>query len=310
MPDNPNQQISQLAPGGVIQLEHPPAALDDATFDSLFPSDGVSQVAAPQQPRPVAPQGPAPQPPAPQPAPVQPAAPSQPFIKAERSVYNTPEAAVEGINQKDALIENMRQRYALVTGVDPVTGKPIAPQTAEQAPNYYNQPNKYLDDLYAAARQGGPEAYRDVQAKFMLDTLQPLQPLIQRMAKEQAVEQLSTEIPDVKEYISTPGYRKALEANSQLNEAISIAESDIRFHNRLPELYKTAYWTGKGMQLPDLLRQNQTQQVQTTQVPVRTTLQPTTPALPTQQAAPTFRSMEGIKAIIAEAEGRGVKLDF
>ena len=224
---------------------------------------------------------------------------------------------MRGVNEKDALIEQMRQRYALVTGMDPITGKPIAAQNQPQeGPDFYQQPDRYLDALYDAAKKGGPEAYRDVQAKFMMDTLKPLQPILQKAAKDQAVETLSQEIPNAKAFIGTQNYNKALDLNPELKQAISISESDQRFHSRLPGLYKLAYLTAQGMQLPELLKAqatqtqttSQTQQVQ--QTPVRTTVQATTPSIATQTAPPSFKTIEGIRAIIRDAESRGVKLDL
>jgi hypothetical protein len=225
----------------------------------------------------------------------------------------TPEAAVAGIDEKDARIEQMRQRYALVTGVDPLTNQPVqSTAVAPQDQNYYSNPDRYLDDLYKAAKEGGPQAYRDVQAKFMLDTLQPIAPLMQRMAKEQALEEVAKKLPDIREFSRTPAWQGALEANPELRDAVSVAETDFRWHNRLPDLYQTAYWTGKGMQLPDLLRANAQQQNpnNSTQPQVRPTQQPTTVAMPTQTTQPSFGTPAGLRSIIADAESRGVSLNF
>ena len=304
--------LDQVAPGGIVNLNNAPSPIDDATFDSLFPADGTSQVTAPQAPQnqpgqPTAPSAPAaPNAPAP--------APSAPFIKGSKSVYNTAEAAVEGINAKDALIEQLRTRYALTTGIDPITGQPVQAQnTPPQNNNYYENPQKYLDDLYKAAKEGGPQAYRDVQAQFMLDTLSPLTPMINRMAREEAIGKVSTEIKDVASVIGTPAYQAALDANPDLKEAINTAESDFRFHSRLPGLYKIAYFTSKGTQLPEILRANATQvtpNLNSQPQNIRPTAQPSTPAPPQRTAPPSLRTIEGIRATIADAESRGAKLDF
>ena len=303
---------------GIVDLSDAPAGLDDATFDSLFPSDGHTVVAAPQvqpvtqtvqaQPQ-VTPQA--------QPAtPVtQPVTTNQPFIKGDKSVYNTPEAAVQGINQKDALIETLRQRYALTTGIDPITGQPVQQTNAPitpQVPDYNQDPKTYMKDLYAAA-QSNPEAYRDVQQKFLLDTLKPLQPYIQKAAREQAVETLTSDpsLKDAGTFIGTPAYNAALDNNPELKNAISAAESDMQWHSRLPGLYKIAYLAGRGQQLPDLLAQQSAAIPNSTpSAPVRTTAQPTTPNAPASSARPSFGTLEGIRATIAEAEARGMQLTF
>lgn len=305
--------LDQIAPGGVVQLGQAPAGLDDATFDSLFPAEPsqvvqpTQQVAAKQDPQtqqtqqPVIQQG-----------------QNGYFLQGEKSVYKTAEDAQRGINEKDAVIEQLRQRYALTTGIDPITGKPVGVNGQPQdVVDYSLQPDRYLDDLYNAAKKGGPEAYRDVQSKFIFDTVKPLQPILQKAARDQAVETLSTEIPAAKAFIGTANYTKALELNPELKSAIAIGETDHRFHSRLPGLYKLAYLTAQGMQMPELLRAQATQtqttsQTQQTQAqPVRTTVQQTTTSPSTTQATrPSFKTIEGIRATIADMESRGAKLDL
>jgi hypothetical protein len=307
-------QLDQIAPGGVIQLNNAPAGLDDATFDSLFPAEPSQQVTQPVQQATATPEA---QQTTQQTTQTQPSQ-DQYFLKGEKSLYKSAEDAVQGLNQKDALIEQMRQRYALVTGMDPITGKPVGvngqPQTEV---DYASQPDKYLDDLYNAAKKGGPEAYRDVQQKFIMDTVKPLQPILQKAARDQAVETLSAEIPAAKGFVGSANFQKALEANPDLKQAITVGETDHRFHSRLPGYYKLAYLTAQGMQLPELLRAQATQTQSTSQTqqvvqqPVRTTVQPQTSSSPTQQVArPSFKTIEGIRATIADMEARGAKLDL
>lgn len=298
--------VDQVAPGGVIQLNDSPAPLDDATFDSLFPTDGsgATPAAQPQS----APAGTTPAATAQPPAPV--AQPTDtPYLQGTKSIYKTPEAAVEGINQKDALIDQLRQRYALTTGIDPITNQPIQAQPVPQGTNYYEDPQKYLTDLYDAAK-AGPNQYRDVQAKFLMDTLSPIAPAITKLARDQALETLKSEIPDAPAFIGTPVYQKALEQNPELKNAITTAESDFRFHSRLPGLYKIAYYTGQGTQLPELLKAQAQAQPQNQPAPVRPTMQPSTSSPPTQTARPSLRTIDGIRAVIQEAEARGAKLEF
>jgi len=303
-------ELDKIAPGGVVQLQNSPAGLDDATFDSLFPAESSSVTVAPAQ------QATA-QPGQAQPATTTPAATTPPandfFLKGNTSVYKTAEDAQRGINEKDALIDQMRQRYALTTGIDPITGQPVGQIAPQQSQDYTQNPAKYLDDLYKAAQSGSPEAYRDVQQKFMMDSLKPLQPIIQKAARDQATAEVSSEITGIGTFLTSPAYSKALDANPELKQAISVGEQNSQFHSRLPGLYKLAYLTAQGMQLPELLKaQHATQTQPTTQQtqPVRTTLQPTTPGVATRTAQPSMRTIEGIKAIIADSEARGVSLNF
>ncbi len=149
-----------------------------------------------------------------------------------------------------------------------------------------------------------------------MDTVKPLQPILQKAARDQAIETLSTEIPGAKGFVGTPSYTKALELNPELSQAISVGEHDQRFHSRLPGLYKLAYLTAQGMQLADLLKAQATQTQTTSQTqqahgtPVRTTVSSTTPSPAAQTSRPSFKTIEGIRAIIADAEARGVKLDL
>jgi hypothetical protein len=303
--------IDQVAPNGVVDVSKGPAgALDDAAFDAMFPADGTTQVIAPVQQT----QPPSGTPAAPAPVAQPSATPqgSEPFLKGQKSIYNSAEAAIEGINQKDALIEQLRQRYALTTGIDPITGQPIQATQPQPTQNddYYQNPDRYLDDLYNAAKQGGPQAYRDVQAKFMLDTLKPLQPILQRAAREQAVEETSKAVPTIGTFIGSQLYDKTLSENPELRHAITTAEQDYRWHSRLPGLYKLAYQAGQGLNLPEILKANQPITVQNPPAAPRPTAQPTTQSMPTTTAAPNLRNLEGIRATIAQLEANGAKLTF
>lgn len=303
-------ELDQIAPGGVINLSNAPAGLDDATFDSLFPADGTNTTVAPAQQgtQPVQQQTNAP---VTQPTTAQ----SQDFfLRGDKSVYKTAEEALKGVNEKDTLIENLRQRYALTTGIDPITGQPIQAANVQQPqePDYYQNPELYLDSLYKASKES-PAAYRDAQAKFVMDTLKPLQPLVQKMAREQAMSTVATEIQGIEKFVGSPDYVKALDSNPELKGAIATAETDSRFYGRLGGLYKLAHSVSQGMRVPDLLRaQAQSAQPITpaTPAPVRTTVQPSTTGVATQTAKPTLGSIEGIKAIIANAEANGAKLSF
>lgn len=273
-----------------IDMSDAPVELDGPTLDSLFPADPVPTVA---------------QPPAPDASPAPSAvptttAPAEPFVKGNRSVYKTREAAVEGIDQKDALIEQMRQQYSLVTGVDPITKQPIGSQAANASESYIGNAKRYVADLKAATTE---EQLASVQQKLILDTLQPMAPAISGVTRAAASRQVEAEIPDFNTFYNSEAYQEVLSKVPTVREAIEMAESDIRFHARLPELYKTAYLVSRGIQLPELLKRNSA----SAQPAGRPTASGTT-ATPIPDNTPsggrTVRTGEGRKSIIADFESK------
>jgi len=319
MPEEVSAQLEAVAPGGVVQLGNAPASLDDGMFDSLFPAEPTVQ-SAPAQPVQTQQQVAATPAQTPTQTPVtQTPVASDFFLQGQVSKYKTADAAVEGINAKDALIEQLRQRFALTTGVDPITNQPVGQvqqqQQAVQQTDYSQNAELYVKDLTEAANRNDPKAYRDIQVKLLMDTFKPLQPVIQNAAREQASQQFLAQVPAAKEFLGSSAYSKALEASPELAEAISICEREPSQAARLPGLYKLAHLTAQGIAAPDLLRAQQTvqqtapQNTPTTQV-VRTTMAPTTQSIPQKVASPTLRTLEGIRATIAEAEARGVSMNF
>lgn len=265
-----------------------PASLDAATLDSLFPADPVSTTATTQP-------TPAPPPTATTPT------PNEPFIKGNKTVYKTREEAIEGVDRKDALIDELRQRYSLATGIDPITQRPLAasPQASD---NYATNPQKWFDDLSKAK---DAETLAAVQSKFFMDTLQPYVPTLAHATKTQAMADVKNEIPDFENIYKSPDFKATLDATPSLREAIETAEGNVKFHSRLPDLYKTAYLVHQGIRLPELLKQAAPTNTPTT---VRTTNNPT--SVPPPDSGPTAQldlsTPEGRKAIIAQAENTGL----
>lgn len=297
MPQAPDGFSFADAPGG------------DLGFDDLFGDQPVSDPVTAAQTTDPAGVPPTQTSPAPQ-APVAPNPTPFEIKTGTGTVYKTVEDTIRGIEQKDTLIENLRSQLALRTGVDPITQQPLrfdAPQSsAPQVPNYSQDAQKYMEDLVAAAESNDPSRYAQVQQKFLLDTLAPISGIITDAAKKSAVEQIATKYSDFNTVRATPEFSAVLEENPELKEAIGLAESDYRFHSRLPGLYKIAYEAAQGRRVPELVRQ-QTAVVQTpTPQPARPTTSPSPLPPPEPGVRPDIRTAEGRKAMIAQMEAQGV----
>lgn len=218
------------------------------------------------------------------------------------SVYKSMEAATKGIEEKDTLIEQFRQRYILERGIDPITNQPV--QLASQPRNYMSDPSSYVNDLTAAANKSDSQAIWAAQTKLIFDALAPFAPVMSNLAKQQAVETLSNEIKDFREFIGSENYTQALNDTPDLKDAIQRAEQDYQHHQRLPGLYKVAYRVSQGLRLPEILKS----QPQSAAQPVRQTTAPTTLQPPTQTTA--HASLHGGKearsALIAKFEAQGM----
>jgi len=275
-----------------VSLADAPSALDTDTLNQLFPSDSPTSTAGIQAP---ATSEPAPQ--------AQPPAPSsEEYLAGEASRYKTREAAVQGLNEKDRLIAQLRQQYSLATGVDPITKQPLSQRQAPTVDeNYLSNPDRYLKDLSAA--KSAQELTR-VQTKLVLDTLQPLQPLITSSAKQQALDQTKSQFQDFGTFYGTPEYTQVLEKTPSLKEAIDMAEGDYRYHNRLPDLYATAYHVRNGMRLPQVLQEQASRPSPTPTPAPRQSVPSTTPPPPQPTGQMGLNTPDARKALIAAFEGQ------
>lgn len=222
----------------------------DISFDELFSPEQTLT----NQPQAGAPEN------TPTPTPPQ-AAPTvvEDFLKTTGSVYKSKEDAIKGIEEKDALIEKLRQEWILKNGVDPVTQKQVnlgAGHGEPQAPlNYLQDKRKYVKDLEDAVKRNDPEAYANAQLKLVSDMLQPLAPVITDLARQRAVETVSLEMKEFGAFKSSDDYKKVLETNRTLGSAIEAAEQNYTMHAQLPELYRLAYLASQGQRVPELIRQ-------------------------------------------------------
>jgi hypothetical protein len=280
--------MSTTAPAAAAQTADwfKDAPTGDLSFDALFPPEGTS---APPEPETTQ----VPTPPT-----------EEFFLKASSSVYKTSEDAIKGIEEKDALIGQLRTRYIEQTGTDPITGKQVAPTTPVQpeSESYYKTPDRYFQDLVSAVEQKQPDKYLAAQRRLIMETLAPYAPAIQGFARQQAVDKVSSEVKEAREFLGSPNYQKTLEAMPLLGDAIRNAEQNPQFQEQLPQLYKTAYLVAQGLSLPELLKTQAPAQAPVTPRPTMgsTTMTPPTQAAPREDLGTSL----GRKAIIERLEGR------
>lgn len=176
-------------------------------------------------------------PPAPQPQVQQPVGP---FLRtATGTVYNTPEDAVRGTEEKDRIIQRLREDYVRQTGVDPITGQSASQRQAQER-------KKQLYDMSLKALAGGdPEKFYEAQAAIAADvlnsTLAPIVPAFSNMAKASALSTASRSNPEMSKFVGSQEYTTALAARPKLQMAIQRAESEPGLSQDLPDLYQMAY---------------------------------------------------------------------
>lgn len=267
-------------------MSNEPFSIDPNALGDLFPAEPTQPTTAPtlETQQPVVP----------------PQATTPPTGDPYVGTYKTREAAEQGIAQKDALIEELRTRYSLATGVDPISKRPLSAIQPQADGNYQNNKRKYVEDLRNAKTD---DDLVDVQTKFVMDTFAPIAPAIIAATKAQAIDKANQETPEFRAFYGSQAYKDTLEKVPDLREAIEAAEGDIKFHARLPGLYRVAYLAGQGIQLPELLRKAQPSG-QNNPTP-RPTAQPTT-TTPTETTPtqPGLNSPSGRKAIIEAFEKR------
>jgi len=331
MGTDPNLPVGAAIPAmGDVQ----PNSSLDMLLDDLFPNPEVPSNAATTQPagtpqaQPAVSTAPSAQPTtAPQPVTTT-TTPSEDFFfrTSTGTVYKTREDALRGTEQKDRLIEKLRQDYIREKGIDPITGKPASisvvtnqPQQATQ--QSYAQSDQFFDDLYRAVEKGDKSAYRTTLGKFvseiaeyrMQQILQPLQPLVSEFSRTSATSQVQREIANFAQFAQTPEYQQVLTEFPDLKLAIDAAEQNPSYAAKLPEYYKLAYRAAYGKTVPDMVR-SATPQAPTAQAPIVPAVRPTTQGANHPVSAATtagtalgeqsMQTPEGRKAIIAAWEAK------
>lgn len=297
--------------GSYVDMGQAPGA--DTSFDELFPVEDQN-LGAPQVPTGTTPQAAEPQ--------AQPVV-NQPnhFLKAGKTVYNTAEDAVTGIQHKDTLIDRYRS-FLATQGVNPDTLQPNQAQVqAQPAPvidpsrGYINHEDTLFDDLATAIQRGDKKGYGKLLAKYnqelMTEQFAPVAPLISEVARQRAVRQVTMEAPEFASFVTSENYGSTLDSLPRLKEAINVAENNFAASDSLGELYKIAYLAYQGSRKPaePVVPAIQAQPVVAaqTQPTFRPTQTPSamTPPMPSSPA--DMRTSAGRQTLIREAEARGIK---
>lgn len=295
MPDN-EPKVPQAGTQTEGFLDEAPGG--DLLFDELFPAtDGTDAATTPQTEKPAA-------------APVtepQATPKDEIFLKGEKSVYKTAEAAVEGLNKKDALIDQLRQRYISEHGIDPVTNERVPTKQDQASTSYLEQPQRYFEDLVKNVNKQDAAGYMETQQKLIADTLAPYGPLLSTLGRQQALTIAEEKAVGVNKFVGSEEYSTVLQDSPKLKQAIEMSEADPRTPpNDLAELYSIAYWSSLGRRTPELLKAQAEKAPASTPQAARPTLSSTTQTPPAPGTAASIATSDGRKAIIEEAERRGV----
>lgn len=229
------------------------------------------------------------------------------FLKTSTgTVYKTADEAVKGIEHKDALISELRQKLSETNGVDPLRKRTPEVETPG-AINYVENPKKYFEDLNEAAAQKGPDTearIMAVQAKFVRDNLAPYAGILSNAVKAQAVEQVSSTIPEFNKFLGSEDYSKTLEQYPLLKSSIAISEAHPERSGDLGQLYRMAYEVSNGRNLPKIV---EAQRTQIAPPQTRPTVSSTPQTPPVERATqPTLNTSAGRKSLIADQEARGI----
>jgi len=138
------------------------------------------------------------------------------------TVYKTYEDTVKGIETKDTTIEQLRSMIAAVTGEDPLSKSGIKPGTTNAQPkpvSYLQDDVRFAQDLTQAAEVGQKtndwKAYRNTLGQFVYEVVQsavgPYMPVVQNVGKQQALENVSKDVPDFRNFYGSTDYQKVLE---------------------------------------------------------------------------------------------------
>lgn len=240
-----------------------------------------------------------------------PAAPPEPFLRTSTgTIYNTPEDAVRGTEEKDRKLDEMRRWAIAQTGYDPISGKPVRVTPQQENRNYMENPEQFYDDVAKANGAGDKRAFTQAYLKLLQDSfLDPYRDVLSQTARSTAVDGAARLRPEIKGFVGSENYTRYLDDIGILKSAIEQAESRPEFGAQLRDLYVLAYDGYTGRSVPDLLKSANTTapQSQPNTQPNRPSLQPVTaPRAPQTNVSQDISTPEGRKAIMDAAKSRGL----
>jgi len=241
------------------------------------------------------------------------------------TVYKSIEDAVSGIEHKDTLISQLRQFAVERTGIDPLTGQPVAQQPqfpsqpqlqpqgngqVQQPKGYVNNPQQYFQDLYQAYANNDPNAYFATQQRLIEEQTQaqyaPYIGMLMEQSKTSAVAKVSNELPGFDKFHNSNSFKETLQAHPSLANAIAVSESNAQYRHQLEDLYKMSFQLHQARTLPELIKQQQA--AIPPQQPVRPTTQQTQLSPPqtiTVPRNPNLTDANQRKAVIEAFEQSG-----
>lgn len=303
MPNPTNSNTNELANASSTNwLDNAPGG--DIPFDQLFGTTPEASFSSASTPDPA----PAATTAATEPVATTPAAPEFEIKTRTGSIYKSIDAATRGIEEKDTLIQQLRDKFKAITGADPLKVQEPAPQ---QPPSYLSDPVRFADDLAAAAKAGDALRYRDTLVGLMDEYFGPAKPLITEFARSRATEATRNEYQEFGTFRNSEAFQQTLERNPALATAIQAAESNIGYSSQLPELYRLAYESYTARRVPELVQAAKQQAPAAPTTPTRPTVTGTslTPAQPVTQRSDQemLRSAEGRKELLARFKAMGLE---
>ena len=301
---------------------NPPTGDDD--FDSLFQRIGVdgesiaNSNAVSTEPT-TAPAEPAPQ------ATTPPPELSKFELKTSTgTVYKTSEDAIKGIETKDRTIDQLRSMLAAVTGEDPLSKSGIKPGQTTTPPkpvSYLQDDVRFAQDLTQAAEMGQKtndwKAYRNTLGQLMYEVVQsavgPYIPVVQKVGKQEAMEDVSRDTPEFRNFYGTKEYQEVLERRPKLAGYIRTLEGNPTMQEDLVEQYRAVWNEHQVRKLAELASKPPVPQNPSPRMPTQSSRTPDFKQEPndgmrrqTPVNKPSLATPAGRKALIEEMERRGL----
>lgn len=229
----------------------------------------------------------------------------EPFLKtATGTVYTSADDAVKGIEHKDALITQLRQELLQATNVDPLRKKQEPAVDDPNLVSYVSNPKKYFEDIKNAKTE---EEVLQVQSRFVQEQMAPYAPVIANVIKSQAIEAVTSDVPNFRTFLGSTEYKETLDSFPLLKQSIAIAESNPNMAGDLAQLYRMSFDAASGRNLPKVVQGSTTVTPPVQTRPTVSSTPATPPPTSSQVAPPSFGTADGRKSIMDQQVARGVE---